>query len=577
MSARRMAEEAAADAVEREMRMVVCEPPSRPYGNAQIFQKVRYSHPEHPLLAHQGGEWYRWDGTCWPTFDQGKLRAELYDFFEHGLYQDTDGKQKPFDPSRRKVDDLLDALRAVAYVPVETEAPSWLTGVPSAPAGELVACQNGLVHVPTRRLYPHSPRYYVHHAVPFDFDPNAPPPERWHGFLNDLWNDDAESIGTLQEMFGYAVSGDTRMQKMFLLIGPKRGGKGTIARVLTALLGRHHVAGPTLAGMGTNFGLSPLIGKPVAIVSDARLGQDSSSIVTERLLSISGEDTLTIDRKYREPWTGQLPTRIVILSNELPRLTDSSGALASRFIVFMLTQSFYGRENPALTDELIAELPGIFNWALDGLERLKARGRFQQPSASQDAIRDLEDLGSPIGAFVRDRCQIGPGFDVPVDSLYQAWRSWCDEGGRRPTSIQVFGRDLRAAYPGIGRTRPRDGEDRARRYRGIRLTEGWQTMAGSADHCGPSYQDAADEPVVRDGPRTEPLLTTRHDGPAEPPSTADNNALVRGPSRTGNGVDAPACSICGVADDKVRTFGGISGPVEHMHTACRAAAARAGQ
>ena len=54
------------------------------------------------------------------------------------------------------------------------------------------------------------------------------------------------------------------------------------------------------------------------------------SIVVERLLSISGEDTLTVDRKYREPWTGQLPTRIVILSNELPRLTDSSGALASR-------------------------------------------------------------------------------------------------------------------------------------------------------------------------------------------------------------------------------------------------------
>ena len=55
-------------------------------------------------------------------------------------------------------------------------------------------------------------------------------------------------------------------------------------------------------------------------------------IAVERLLSISGEDTLTIDRKYRDPWTGRLPTRFMILTNELPRFTDSSGALASRFV-----------------------------------------------------------------------------------------------------------------------------------------------------------------------------------------------------------------------------------------------------
>ena len=56
---------------------------------------------------------------------------------------------------------------------------------------------------------------------------------------------------------------------MLLLIGPTRAGKGVIARVLKALVGRGNYAGPTLASLGTNFGLSPLIGKPLAIVSDA--------------------------------------------------------------------------------------------------------------------------------------------------------------------------------------------------------------------------------------------------------------------------------------------------------------------
>ena len=120
-----------------------------------------------------------------------------------------------------------------------------------------------------------------------------------------------------------------------------------------------------------------------------------------------------------------------------------------------LSQSFYGKENPALTAELCAELPGIFNWSLDGLERLRSRGRFEQPAASQDAIRELEDLGSPAGAFVRDECLIGAEHTVPFDGLYKVWRAWCEEHGRRAGSAQVFGRDLRAAFPAVKKTRPR--------------------------------------------------------------------------------------------------------------------------
>ena len=120
---------------------------------------------------------------------------------------------------------------------------------------------------------------------------------------------------------GYILGGDTSQQKIPLFVGPKRAGKGTIARVLTGLLGAHNVAAPTLASLSTNFGLSPLIGKPLALISDARLsGRSDSSVVVERLLSISGEDSLTIDRKYLDQWTGRLPTRLALMTNELPQL-----------------------------------------------------------------------------------------------------------------------------------------------------------------------------------------------------------------------------------------------------------------
>ena len=288
--------------------------------------------------------------------------------------------------------------------------------------------------------------------------------------MDELWGRDESSINALQEMMGYLLGGGTRLQKIFLYVGPKRAGKGTIGRVLTGLLGAHNVAGPTLASLSTHFGLSALIGKPLGLISDVRLSKRSdSNVVVERLLSVSGEDRLTIDRKYRQPWIGRLSTRFVFMTNELPRLADSSGALASRFIIFVLRKSFYGRENPRLTEELLAEAPAIFNWSIEGLDRLNQRAQFVEPKSGKEAIRELEDLASPIAAFVRDRCVVGRGHHVEVDRLWSAWKSWCETENRTPGTKVLFGRDPHAATPTVLKTRRRDGEHRIANYEGIGL------------------------------------------------------------------------------------------------------------
>jgi hypothetical protein len=142
-------------------------------------------------------------------------------------------------------------------------------------------------------------------------------------------------------------------------------------------------------------------------------------------------------------WTGQLRTRFLIISNELFRLADASGALASRFILLLLTQSFYGKEDHGLTGKLLTELPGILNWAIAGWGRLTTRGHFKQPASALEAMEQLEDLTSPIGAFVRDRCDIGAAYSIDVDLIFGAWRTWCEEQGRdHPGTKQLFGRDL---------------------------------------------------------------------------------------------------------------------------------------
>ena len=204
------------------------------------------------------------------------------------------------------------------------------------------------------------------------------------------------------------------------------------------------------------------------------------------------------DRKFKDPWTGRLPTRFVVLTNELPRLTDSSGALASRFVVFVLRNSFYGNENPGLTDELLAEAPAIFNWTLEGLDRLNERGYFVSLTSGREAVQQLEDLSSPVSAFVRDTCVVEGLNRVDVDALWAAWKSWCEEEGRHPGTKTGLGRDLKAAVPTVKRTRPRtEGEERQYVYEGIGLRENSGRSPGplGPDDVGPS------------GPRSTPMYS----------------------------------------------------------------------
>jgi P4 family phage/plasmid primase-like protien len=246
--------------------------------------------------------------------------------------------------------------------------------------------------------------------------------------------------------------------------------KATIGRVLTRLVGAGNVVGPTTSSLAGTFGLQPLIGRSLAIVSDARFSGENVGVVVERLLCISGEDTLTVDRKFLGSVTMKLPTRFVFLTNELPRMNDASGALAGRFVILRLVRSFYGQEDTTLTAQLMAELPGILLWAIEGLKRLRERGHFVQPAAVADAVREMEDLASPVLAFVRDCCEVGVGRRTWIDEMYEAWKRWCERDGRSAiTSKQVFGRDLAAAVPGVVRRR---GAGDVSFYDGIELREG---------------------------------------------------------------------------------------------------------
>ncbi|MCZ2341817.1 MAG: phage/plasmid primase, P4 family, partial [Bacteroidales bacterium] len=376
---------------------------------------------------------------------------------------------RPIAVTQKLVGNIQQAAMSECCVPSTTEMPIWIDCAGPCPRN-VVPVQNGLLDVVSGELHPHTPAFFSPTVVPYAYDPSAPEPREWLRFLDSVFHDDRESIITLQEWFGYLLTADTSQQKILLMIGPKRSGKGTILRVLTAMVGKGNVVSPSFGSLAWVHGLQEFPGKTIATISDARLdSRKDGSTAVERLLSISGEDTVTVNPKNRALFSARLLTRFVIATNELPRFGDASGALPGRFIILRFLYSYYGREDHGLENRLIAELPGILNWSIAGLQRLRERGRFRQPASSQELMQTLEELASPVSTFIADRGFVHRAATVPINDLYQAYRLWCEDNGHMPGSKQVFGRNLQAVLPQVQIRRIGKASDRHRVYQGIRL------------------------------------------------------------------------------------------------------------
>jgi putative DNA primase/helicase len=172
-------------------------PPDDPMAVARKYVLEHHDDDDgvHLLRRHIGG-FYRWTGASWPELLDDDLRASVYAWAEPAVYWkpvkvkgETTYELTPWAPTRYKVDNVVDALRAVAHLDSRVTAPAWIDDplFHHHPAAiEIVAMGNGLLHLPTRSLAGHTPAFWTHHSLPFDFDPAASAPELWLTFLHEL-------------------------------------------------------------------------------------------------------------------------------------------------------------------------------------------------------------------------------------------------------------------------------------------------------------------------------------------------------------------------------------------------------
>jgi putative DNA primase/helicase len=444
---------------------------------------------------HQTETWIVLQDKKYQLIDERELKKQLRNYANECKYRKRVRVEGGFEWHNERlkvtpqlVNGILEALSALesVWLSPEIHSPVWIgNNSDTRPNPEqIIPVQNCLLDISGNepRVLDLTDEFFAFNYLPIVYDPKANCP-LWIEFLGQIfqtkrlssekteWDSEAGdfvevsetipdelSISILQEFMGLLLTQITRFQKILGIVGPKRSGKGTIGRIIRALVGKDNIGSPTLTGMTNEHGLQGLYHKTVALISDASISGGNADTVraVERLKSISGEDSQQINPKCKAHIeVDRMKVRFVIMSNELQKLTDPTGALAGRFIYLITTQSFFGKEDVRLEEKLLAEIPGIFNWAIEGLMRLLKRGYFQESAAGLDAKAMAEELGSPVIAFVREYCEVGANRQIRSQELYDAYKRWCQEAGRSQMGRNRFYEEFQRAFPDCSRSKIR--------------------------------------------------------------------------------------------------------------------------
>lgn len=321
-------------------------------------------------------------------------------------------------------------------------------------------------------LRPHTPRWFSSVYVPYRFDLGAKC-ERWLETLQQNMEGDAERIAILQEWCGYCLQADTSQQKFLFLEGDGSNGKSVFMAGLEALISRDLVSHVSIEHFGLRFHLAQTLGCYVNIAADVG---ELDKVAEGFLKSFTSGDRMFFEKKGQDGFSASPSARVVLSANARPRISDRSNGVWRRMILIPFQKpvpeefQIKGMDKPEYW-ERSGELPGMFNWALVGLVRLRTQGRFSRSLVSDAAILDYRTESNPVRAFLVQECRENPNATVDCKEIYDDYKAFCIQGTYRPMNDNTFGKELRRIFHRVEKKRKMVAGERIYFYSGIEKIE----------------------------------------------------------------------------------------------------------
>jgi putative DNA primase/helicase len=432
-------------------------------GNAARFARqhqgwVRYCYPWRSWLA--------WSGPCWRR-DSGNTVMQLAKETAANIYLEvaatrSEDERKQIakwamaSESERALRAMLTLAQSEPGIPVtpdELDRNPWL-----------LACANGTVDLRTGELRESRRDDLITKYVPIAFDRSAQCPT-FLAFLTRIFAGNERVIGFLQRALGYALTGDTTEQVIFLLVGTGANGKSTLLTVAVTMLGDYAVSTRAETFMVKSGDTIPndvaqLKGARLVIAVEAEAGHRLAEGLVKQA---TGGDRLTARFMRAEYFTFEPTFKIFLASNHRPTVRGTDHAIWRRIKLVPFSVTIPDdQQDRHLSEKLRAELPGILAWAVRGCLEWQQHGlgEPEEVRAATAAYRADMDV---LGDFLRDRCVTEKGAHVSSVTLYQAYDAWAHGAGERAVSRRIFA--LRLIERGFTQSRTKA----ERRWEGLRV------------------------------------------------------------------------------------------------------------
>jgi putative DNA primase/helicase len=370
----------------------------------------------YPGVAFGGGEWRCYEAGWWRPIEDLRIEAQVMDVLERC-------REERVKVTRH----LLSSVLKLGQLSVFVARQRWDADP------DIHVLGNGTLEVSTRTFREHRPEDYATLALSYDYDPEAD----CEVFKAVLRKAAPDAVEFLQEFAGYCLTPDTSLETALWFKGPRGSGKSTVIEGFVAMLGDKH----GVLGLGeiesSPFALSRIPGKTLLVSTEQPSSYLRSTHVIDAL--ISGE-SIIMDRKHRDAEEVTPTAKIVWAMNEAPRIANTTSGIFRR-VKIVEFPALKGKRNPAVKEWVKAEGPGILNWALEGLARLRERGGFEFPESVISATAEFEKSNDIPAQFVEEQCIVAMPHEVASNMLYSHYKGWCEDNGHRPMSNNRIGEE----------------------------------------------------------------------------------------------------------------------------------------
>ena len=351
----------------------------------------------------------------------------------------------------------------------------------------LFNCQNGTIHLRDMTFHSHAPEDKLTKISEVVYNPEARC-ERFDRFVDEIMSGDQERARFLQRSLGYALSGDTRFECLFILYGATtRNGKGTLMESVLRVMGEYgSTVRPETISMKQNISsqnptedIARLAGIRFANISEPSRGL---LLNAAQVKSMTGNDTLNARFLHENSFDFQPQFKIYMNTNYLPVITDMTLFSSGRIMIIPFERHFEeNQQDKTLKQTFVApeNQSAILNWLLEGYCAVKREG-LNLPESVRFATERYRHESDKVGLFIEDEMEPISNAEERTSAVYDRYKKWCDANGCFAENTRNF-KQILAMYGRVERKRPYAGGSETTMFIGFRLrydTDGFTEYKG---------------------------------------------------------------------------------------------------